>query len=149
VPVVIWLNRKEDFLFKVKVGDILFLNNYRVDVYKGCLQLKKFYGDEECYFRLFSGDMELTSYSPLDRKVGVDDAKGKLLTAINQLRKFAFEYLKDNKIAIFNIENAGQQRVGIGNGKTSSDFDLILRAVECNEAESSFRIKLTDEKVYY
>lgn len=116
----------------VRVGDILFLNNYRADVFKGSLQLKRIYKDEESYFRLFSGGSEHLSYTPIDKKVGLDDGSGKLLNAINDLRKFSKDYFSSHKVPIFVKEdNSGKDTKGKGSGKTSSDFDMILRVTKC------------------
>jgi hypothetical protein len=51
-----WSNRKEDFSLNVKVGDILFINNFKIDLYKDSLQAKKAYKVEDSYFRIFNGN---------------------------------------------------------------------------------------------
>jgi hypothetical protein len=130
----------------VRVGDILFLNSYRADVFKESLQLKRVFKDEESYFRLFSGNTELTNYNSIDKKIGLDDESGKLLNTIMELRKFSSNYFTVNKVPVF-VKDAGKDSKGKVSGKTSSDFDLILRVVGWEQVGTYYRIKLTNEEV--
>ncbi len=95
-----WNNRKEDFTLNIKVGDILYINNFKLDLYNGVLQAKKAYKTEDSYFRIFSGNPELTNYSPIDKKVGLDDEDGKILAALGHLRTFSRSYFKNNKVPV-------------------------------------------------
>lgn len=71
--VYLWSNKKEDFATSLKVGDIILINNFKVDIYKDQLEAKKAYKNEDSYFRIFSGTPDITHYSPVDKKVGLDD----------------------------------------------------------------------------
>ncbi len=73
LQVYLWSNRKDDFSLNVKVGDILFISNFKIALYNDNLQAKKAYKVEDSYFRLFSGNTEVNNYSPVDKKVGLDD----------------------------------------------------------------------------
>ena len=55
------------------MGDILFFNNFKTEIFNGDLQAKKAFKTEDSYFRIFSGSPELNNYSPIDKKVGLDD----------------------------------------------------------------------------
>lgn len=43
LSVYLWSNRKEDFSLSLKVGDILLINNFTIDIYNDRLQAKKAY----------------------------------------------------------------------------------------------------------
>lgn len=43
LQVYLWSNRKDDFSLNVKVGDILFFNNFKIALYNDNLQAKKAY----------------------------------------------------------------------------------------------------------
>lgn len=88
LQVYLWSNKKEDFATTLKVGDILFINNFKIEIFNDQLQAKKAYKNEDSYFRIFSGTPDITHYSPVDKKVGLDDEDGKILTTLNQLRAF-------------------------------------------------------------
>ena len=55
------------------MGDILYFNNYKMDIYNGSLQAKKAFKVEDSYFRIFSGNPDSYEYEPIDRRVGFDD----------------------------------------------------------------------------
>lgn len=89
----------------MKIGDILLINNFKSSVFNGDLQLKKAFKVEDSYFRIFNGQTELSNYSPIDKKVGLDDEDGSILTAILELRKFSKTYFKANKVPlVFKVE---------------------------------------------
>lgn len=100
LQVYLWSNRKEDFSLNVKIGDILFINHFKVDTFKDTLQAKKAYKVEDSYFRIFSGNPDVSNYSPIDKKVGLDDEDGKILSALNELRKFSKTYFKTNRVPV-------------------------------------------------
>jgi hypothetical protein len=100
LQVYLWSNRKDDFSLNVKVGDILLINNFKIDIYNESLQAKKAFKVEDSYFRIFSGNVEATNYSPVDKKVGLDDEDGKILAALIELRKFSKTYFKSNKVPL-------------------------------------------------
>ena len=120
-----------------------------MDFYKESLQAKKAYKVEDSYFRLFSGNTEISNYSPIDKKVGLDDEDGKILSALSELRKFSKTYFKSNRVPVlFKQETGGKESKAKGNTKivTSSDFDIILRVIESLEVVNHFRIRLTNER---
>ena len=43
LQVYLWSNRREDFTLSIKVGDIILLNNFKIDSYADKLQAKKAY----------------------------------------------------------------------------------------------------------
>jgi hypothetical protein len=129
LQVMLWSNRREDFSLNVKVGDILYFNRFRIDLYNGNLQAKKAFKVEDSYFRIFSGNTELINYSPIDKKVGLDDDDGKILAAITELRKFSRTHFKTNKVPLL-FKQEGKEKKGEPKRVTSSDFDVILRVVE-------------------
>lgn len=100
LQVYLWSNRKDDFSLNVKVGDILFINNFKISLYNENLQAKKAFKVEDSYFRIFSGNTEVNNYSPIDKKVGLDDEDGSILTALLELRKFSKNYFKNNRIPL-------------------------------------------------
>jgi hypothetical protein len=100
LQVLLWSNRKDDFSLNVKVGDILFINNFKIEIYRDVLQAKKAFKFEESYFRIFNGNTELTNYSPIDKKVGLDDEDGTILSTLIELRKFSKTYFKNNKVPL-------------------------------------------------
>jgi hypothetical protein len=141
--VYLWSNRREDFTLNLKVGDILFFHNFKTELYNGALQAKKAFKTEDSYFRIFSGTPELTNYSPIDKKVGLDDEDGKILTALANLRAFSRTYFKGNRVPLlFKQEGKAKDPKKV----TSSDFDLILRVTECIESLNHFKLRLTNEK---
>lgn len=64
------------------------------------LQLKKAFKVEDSYFRIFNGQTDLTNYSPIDKKVGLDDEDGNILSNILELRKFSRNHFKTNKVPL-------------------------------------------------
>jgi hypothetical protein len=76
------------------------INNFKVDTYNNQLQAKKAFKVEDSYFRIFNGNPELQNYSPVDRKVGLDDEDGRILSSLNELRRFSKTYFKANKIPV-------------------------------------------------
>lgn len=100
MQVFLYSNRKDDFSLNVKVGDILLINRFRIEIYNGALQAKKAFKVEDSYFRIFNGQTDLNNYSPIDKKVGLDDEDGSILTALLELRKFSRNYFKSNKVPL-------------------------------------------------
>ncbi len=147
LQVYLWSNRREDFSLNVKVGDILFLNNFKVEIFKENLQAKKAFKVEDSYFRIFSGNPALTNYSPVDKKVGLDDEDGKILNTIGDLRKYSKEFFKNSRVPLL-FKSEGKEKKG-EKKITSSDFDIILRVIESLEAPSHFKIRLTNQKEEY
>jgi len=41
LQVMLWSSQREDFSLNVKVGDVLYFNRFRIDLYNGNLQAKK------------------------------------------------------------------------------------------------------------
>ncbi len=148
LQVMLWSSRREDFSLNVKVGDILYFNRFRIDLYNGNLQAKKAFKVEDSYFRIFNGQTDLTGYYPIDKKVGLDDEAGHILNAIADLRKHSKTFFKNNKVPLL-FKQEGKEKKGDPKKVTSSDFDIILRVVESNEIATHFRIKLTNEKEDY
>jgi len=108
------------------VGDILFFNNFKTELYNNTLQAKKAFKTEDSYFRIFSGNTDLNNYSPIDKKVGLDDEDGKILTALGNLRAFSKTYFRSNRVPLlFKQEGKSKDQKKV----TSSDFDLILRVI--------------------
>ncbi len=142
--VYLWSNRKEDFSFSIKVGDILLLNNFKLDLYNDQLAAKKAYKNEDSYFRIFSGNPDISNYCPVDKKVGLDDEEGKILTALNHLRTFSKTYFKANKVPVLFKTEPGKGKSE--KKQASSDFDMILRVIESVEMANHFKIRLTNEK---
>ena len=116
--VYLWSNRKEDFTVNIKVGDILLLNNFRIDSHNDRLQAKKAFKNEDSYFRIFNGSPEVNSYHPIDKKVGLDDEEGRILSSLNQLRTFSKTHFSKQKVPVLFKDSKKL---------TSSDFDVILR----------------------
>ena len=79
LQVYLYSNRKEDFSLNIKIGDILFLNNFKLTVYLDQLQAKSAYKVEDSFFRIFNGNPDLSSYNSVDKKVGLDDEQGEIL----------------------------------------------------------------------
>lgn len=100
MQVFLYSNRKDDFSLNVKIGDILLINRFRIEIYNGGLQAKKAFKVEDSYFRIFNGQPDLNNYSPIDKKVGLDDEDGSILTALLELRKFSRNYFKSNKVPL-------------------------------------------------
>jgi hypothetical protein len=148
LQVYLWSNRREDFSLNVKVGDILFINNFKVDLYRDALQAKKAYKVEDSYFRIFSGNPDLANYTPIDKKVGLDDEDGRILAALNDLRKFSRSYFRSNRVPLM-FKQEGKEKKGEAKKVTSSDFDLILRVLDSVEVVNYFRIRLTNDKDEY
>ena len=73
LQVYIWSGQKEDLTLNLKIGDIIYLNNFKFELYQDKLQAKKVYKNEDSYFRIFSGSPDTSNYSPIDKKVGLDD----------------------------------------------------------------------------
>jgi len=117
-----------------------------VELYKDTLQAKKAFKVEDSYFRLFSGNTELSNYSPIDKKVGLDDEDGKILTALGELRKFSKTHFKNTRVPVLfrndNLPKEGKGKAAV-KSVTSSDFDIILRVVESVDAVTHFKIRLT------
>lgn len=132
----------------MKVGDILYFNRFRIELYNNSLQAKKAYKVEDSYFRIFSGNTELTNYSPIDKKVGLDDEDGHILAAITDLRKHSKTYFKANRVPVL-FKQEGKEKKGEAKKVTSSDFDVILRVVDSQEVASHFKIRLTNDKDDY
>ena len=135
--VYLWSNRKEDFTVNIKIGDILMLNNFRIDSHQDRLQAKKAFKNEDSYFRIFNGAPEINNYNPIDKKVGLDDEEGKILNSLNQLRAFSKTHFSKHKVPILFKDNKKL---------TSSDFDVILKVIECAEMSNFYKIRLTNEK---
>lgn len=121
----------------IKVGDIILLNNFKIESHNDKLQAKKAYKNEDSFFRIFSGNPEINNYNPIDKKVGIDDEDGKVIDALNQLRSFSKTHFSKNKVPVL-FKNDKKQ--------SSSDFDVILKVVDCIEASNHFKLKLTNEK---
>lgn len=145
LQVYLWSNKKEDFATSLKVGDVIFINNFKIDSYHDQLQAKKAFKNEDSYFRIFSGSPETTHYSPVDKKVGLDDEDGKILTTLNQLRAFNKQHFKTHRVPIV-FKSEPVKGKADPKKLTSSDFDMILRVVECVEMANHFKIRLTNEK---
>ena len=137
LQVYLWSNRKEDFTVNLRVGDIILLNNFKIDSHNDKLQAKKAFKNEDSYFRIFSGNPDVNNYLPIDKKVGLDDEEGKILSGLGQLRAFSKTYFSKHKVPVL-FKNDKKQH--------SSDFDLILRVVDCVEHSNHFKVKLTNEK---
>lgn len=148
LQVMLWSNQREDFSLNVKVGDVLYFNRFRIDLYNGNLQAKKAFKVEDSYFRIFSGNTDLTNYSPIDKKVGLDDEDGHILAAITDLRKYSKTYFKNNRVPVL-FKQEGKEKKGEPKRVSSSDFDVILRVVESQEVASHFKVRLTNEKDDY
>ena len=138
IQVYLYSNKREELASSLKVGDVLLFNNFKIDIFNGQLQAKKAYKHEDSYFRIFSGSPDLQQYCPVDKKVGLDDEDGKVLATLNNLRAFAKGYFKSNKVPLLFKSKDKKQ--------SSSDFDMILRVVECESLPSHYKIKLTNEK---
>lgn len=122
------------------MGDILFFNNFKTELYNNTLQAKKAFKTEDSYFRIFSGNTELNNYSPIDKKVGLDDEDGKILAALGNLRSFSKTYFRSNRVSLlFKQEGKSKDQKKV----TSSDFDLILRVIESVEVQNHYKIRLT------
>lgn len=148
MQVFLYSSRKDDFSLNVKVGDILLINRFRIEIYNGALQAKKAYKVEDSYFRIFNGQTDLNNYSPIDKKVGLDDEDGSILTTLLELRKFSRNYFKSNKVPLL-FKQEGREKKGEPKKQSSSDFDIILRVVESVEVANHFKIRLTNEKEDY
>jgi hypothetical protein len=142
--VYIWSNHRDDFTLNLKVGDVILLNNFKIESFQDRLQAKKAYKNEDSYFRIFNGNPEVSHYHPIDKKVGLDDEDGKILTALNQLRAFSKTYFSKNKVPVLFKESGSKKQDP--KKITSSDFDMILRVVECVEMTNHFKLRLTNEK---
>lgn len=144
LQVYLWSNRKEDFTLNLKVGDVILLNNFKIESYNDRLQVKKAYKTEDSYFRIFSGSPDTSNYHPIDKKVGLDDEDGKVLTALNQLRTFAKTHFAKNRVPVMFKPDA---KAKVDPKKpTSSDFDVILRVIDAVEMSNHYKIRLTNEK---
>ena len=121
---------------------MILLNNFRFEVFNNNLQAKKAYKNENSYFRIFSGNPEISNYSAVDKRVGLDDEDGNILTALNNLRSFSKIHFSKNKVPVLFKDS----KKGGSNKITSSDFDIILRVTECLESGDHFKLKLTNEK---
>ena len=140
LQVYIYSNRKEDFTNNIRIGDIILLNNFRFEVYNNNFQAKKAYKNEDSYFRIFSGNPETSNYNAVDRRVGLDDEDGKILTALNNLRTFSKGHFSKTKVPVLFKDKKGAGKV------TSSDFDIILRVTESEESGDHYKLKLTNDK---
>jgi len=117
------------------------LNNFKFELYNDKLQAKKVYKNDESYFRIFSGRPDTNNYSPIDKKVGLDDEDGKILNSINALRAFSKTYFSKHKVPVlFKEGKKTAQKL------TSSDFDMILRVIETVELQNHYRVRLTNDK---
>lgn len=85
----------------------------------------------------------MTNYSPIDKKVGLDDEEGKILTALGHLRTFSKSYFKNNKVPVL-FKQEGSKGKADPKKITSSDFDVILRVVECFDTHAHFKLRLTN-----
>lgn len=137
LQVYLWSNRKEDFTLSLKVGDIILLNNFKIESFHDKLQAKKAYRNEDSYFRIFSGSPDINSYFPIDKKVGLDDDDGKILNSLSQLRAFSKTHFSKNRVPVL---SKNDKKV------SSSDCDVVLRVVECLEMSNHCKLKLTNGK---
>jgi hypothetical protein len=138
IQVYLYSNKKEELASSLKVGDVLLFNNFKIELYNEQLQAKKAYKQEDSYFRIFSGNPELQQYSPVDKKVGLDDEDGKVLATLNNLRSFSKGYFKNNKVPLLFKSKDKKQ--------ASSDFDMILRVQECETLPNHYKLRLTNDK---
>lgn len=137
--VYLYTNKKEELASSLKVGDVLLFNNFKIDAFNGQVQVKKAYKHEDSYFRIFSGNPDLQQYSPVDKKVGLDDEDGKILATLNNLRAFSKSHFKTNRVPLYFKSSKDKKDL-------SSDFDVILRVQECEGQASHYKIKLTNDK---
>jgi len=66
------------------------------------------------------------------------------LTALGHLRSFSKGYFKSNRVPI--VFKDGSKGKGDQKKIVSSDFDVILRVIECSEMINHFKLRLTNEK---
>ena len=77
--------------------------------------------------------------------MGIDDGDGKILTALNVLRKYSEDYFSKHKVPVL-FKQEGAKSKSDPKKVNSSDFDIILRVVDSVEMTNHFRLKLTDDK---
>jgi hypothetical protein len=125
----------EAFPRNVKIGDILLIKNYLIEVEGTRFTAKKPFNNVSAEFRFFSG-VDESGYNPIDNNVGIDDKDGLILNSINTLRKFAKTHFKAESIPLYS-----------NSSKQASDFDVILRVTESVESDNgTWKITLTDAK---
>ena len=139
MQVYLWSNHQNDFSYHLKVGDVLYIHNFKIDIYRDNLQAKKAFKVEDSYFRIFSGSPDTNGYAPVDKKVGLDDEKGEILNALNALRKHSNDHFRKNKVPVL-FKNDSKKKV------VSSDFDMILRVENSEPSGDHYKIQLTDSK---
>lgn len=142
MQVYLWSSHQTDFSLHLKVGDVLYLHNFKIELFRDSLQAKKAFKVEDSYFRIFSGNPDTTGYAPVDKKVGLDDERGDILTALNALRKFSHDHFRKNRVPVlFKSEpKKGEKKI------TSSDFDMILKVEQSDASANHYKIQLTDNK---
>jgi hypothetical protein len=64
---------------------------------------------------------------------------------LGHLRIYSKTYFKSNKVPVL-FKQEGKEGKGKADQKkiTSSDFDVILRVVECTDATNHFKLRLTN-----
>ena len=106
----------DDFPRKIRVGDILVLHKFGFDIWNDNFQAKKHFKVMGSFARFFSGNPDSNSYDSIDGAVGQDDAEGKILGLVNNLRKSSKAHFSKNAVPVLSK-----------NSKKSSDFDVILK----------------------